>query len=45
MIDMIALANVDGNFHVTERMFIKNVAKTIGFDENDLSELLENGIK
>ncbi|WP_122863440.1 TerB family tellurite resistance protein [Campylobacter showae] len=45
VIDMIALANVDGNFHVTERMFIKNVAKTIGFDENDLNELLENGIK
>lgn len=45
VVDMIALANIDGNFHVTERMFIKNVAKTIGFDESDLNELLGNGIK
>ena len=42
VLDMIALANIDGNFHVTEKMFIKNVAKMIGFDENDLNELLEN---
>ncbi|WP_298959541.1 TerB family tellurite resistance protein [uncultured Campylobacter sp.] len=45
VVDMIALANIDGNFHVTERMFIKNVAKTIGFDESDLNELLGNSIK
>ena len=45
VLDMIALANIDGNFHVTEKMFIKNVAKMIGFDENDLNELLENNTK
>lgn len=45
VLDMIALANIDGNFHVTEKMFIKNVAKMIGFDDNDLNELLENNTK
>ena len=42
---MIAHANIEGHFQVTERMFIKNVAKTIGFDESDLNELLGNSIK
>lgn len=40
LIDLIALAKVDEKFHVTEKMFIKNIAKTIGFNEDDLTELI-----
>ncbi len=40
LIDLIALAKVDEKFDVTEKMFVKNIAKTIGFNENDLAELL-----
>lgn len=41
LIDLMALAKVDGEFHVTEKMFIKNIAKTIEFNENDLAELMD----
>lgn len=40
LIDLIALAKANEKFHVTEKMFIKNIAKTIGFSEDDLAELL-----
>lgn len=40
LIDLIALAKIDEKFHVTEKMFIKNIAKTIGFKEEDLTELI-----
>lgn len=40
LIDLIALAKVDEKFDVTEKMFVKNIAKTIGFNEEDLAELL-----
>ncbi|MCB5266661.1 MAG: TerB family tellurite resistance protein [Candidatus Cloacimonetes bacterium] len=42
LIDLIALAKVDGEFHVTEKMFIKNIAKTIEFSEDDLAELMSD---
>jgi uncharacterized tellurite resistance protein B-like protein len=42
LIDLIALSKVDKNFHVTEKMFIKNVAKIIDFNEEDLAELINH---
>lgn len=44
LIDLIALAKIDGEFHVTEKMFIKNIAKTIEFNEDDLNELMSDTI-
>lgn len=40
LIDLIALAKVDGEFHITEKMYIKEIAKMLGFDENDTKELM-----
>ena len=39
--NLIALAKVDGEFHVTEKMFIKGIAKILDFDLEDLKELME----
>ncbi len=41
LIDLIALAKVDGEFHVTEKMFIKGISKVLNFDVEDLKELME----
>lgn len=35
-----ALARQDGNFHVTERMYIKQVGKHLGFSPSDIDEVL-----
>lgn len=40
LIDLIALAKCDGQFHITEKMVIKEISKSLGFDENDLIELM-----
>lgn len=41
LIDLIALAKCDEQFHITEKMFIKEISKNLGFDENDLIELMD----
>lgn len=41
LIDLIALAKVDEKFHITEKLFIKEIGKTLGFSENELNELME----
>nr|WP_283956938.1 TerB family tellurite resistance protein [Campylobacter sp. RM16190] len=41
IIDLIALSSVDEKIHITEKMFIKNIAKMINFNENDALELIE----
>ena len=35
-----ALAKQDGNFHVTERMYIKQIGKHLGFSPSDIDEVL-----
>lgn len=40
LIDLIALAKADGEFHITEKMFIKTISKALKFDDNDLIELM-----
>jgi uncharacterized protein (DUF697 family) len=41
LIDLIALARRDNEFHITEKMYIKQVGKTLGYSEEDLSLLME----
>ena len=40
LIDLIALAKRDGDFHITEKMYIKQVGKLMGFSEVDIAELI-----
>jgi uncharacterized tellurite resistance protein B-like protein len=40
LIDLIALAKRDGDFHITEKMYIKQVGKLMGFSEVDVAELM-----
>ena len=44
LIDLIALAGIDKQFHITEKMFIKEIAKIIGFCEDDVNVLLNEAI-
>ena len=41
ILDLVALPKVDGEVHITEKMFIKNIEKTLEFDKGDLEELLK----
>lgn len=38
--DMVALAKRDGEFHVTEKMFIKHAGTQMGFSATDLEEMI-----
>lgn len=40
LIDLVALAKRDGEFHITEKMYIKQVGKLMGFSENDVEETM-----
>lgn len=40
LVDMVALAQRDGTFHVTERMFVKQVGKLLGFPESDIEAVM-----
>lgn len=40
LIDLITLARSDGDFHITEKMYIKQVGKMIGFSEADIEEMI-----
>ncbi|MEA1606301.1 TerB family tellurite resistance protein [Pseudomonas spirodelae] len=40
--DMVALAKVDGKFHITEKMYIKQVGKILGFDDADINEMINS---
>jgi hypothetical protein len=37
---LIALAKRDGDFHITEKMYIKQVGKLMEFSEGDVAELM-----
>lgn len=41
LVDLITLANRDGTFHITEKMFIKQVGKSLGFSDTDIDETME----
>lgn len=40
LVDMVTLAKRDGNFHITEKMFVKQVGNLIGFSSNDIDEIM-----
>lgn len=40
LVDMVTLAKRDGTFHITEKMFVKQVGKLLGFSDNDLDEIM-----
>lgn len=40
LIDLIALAKIDNEFHPAEKLYIKNVSKELDFDLNDLEDLM-----
>ena len=40
LVDMVTLAKRDGTFHITEKMFVKQVGKLLGFSENDIEETM-----
>lgn len=39
-VDMVTLAKRDGAFHITEKMFIKQVGRLLGFSDNDIDEII-----
>ena len=42
LIDLVAIAKADGEVHITEKLFIKEVAKSLDFDQSDLNLLFES---
>ena len=40
LVDMVTLAKRDGTFHITEKMFIKQIGKLLGFSDNDIDETM-----
>ncbi len=38
--DLISLAKRDGEFHIKEKIFVKQVGKTLNYSENDLNEMM-----
>jgi len=41
LVDMVALAKRDGSFHITEKMFVKQIGKLLGFSDSDIDETME----
>jgi uncharacterized membrane protein YebE (DUF533 family) len=39
LVDMVRLAKCDGAFHATERIFVKQVGKVIGFSDSDIDNI------
>ena len=42
LLDLISLAKIDGEFHITEKLFIKEVAKALDFNQDELVLLIES---
>lgn len=40
MVDLIAVAKRDGNFHITEKMYIKKVGQALNLDVVDIEEMM-----
>ncbi len=40
LVDMVTLAKRDGTFHITEKIFIKQIGKLTGFSDNDIDEIM-----
>ena len=42
LVDIVALAKRDGTFHITEKMFVKQVGKLLGFTDDDIDETMSS---
>lgn len=42
LLDLISLAKMDGEFHITEKLFIKEIAKVLNFNPDELNSLIES---
>ena len=42
LIDLVALAKIDNEFHITEKLFIKEIAKILEFNQEELQLLIES---
>lgn len=40
MADMIALSKADGKIHITEKLYIKQIGKMLGFSDSDIDEMI-----
>lgn len=40
LVDLVTLAKRDGTFHITEKMFVRQVGKFLGFSDNDIEETM-----
>jgi uncharacterized tellurite resistance protein B-like protein/uncharacterized protein (DUF697 family) len=40
LVDLVALSNHDGKFHISEKMYVKQVGKQLGFSEHDIEEMM-----
>jgi uncharacterized tellurite resistance protein B-like protein len=40
LVDIVTLAKRDSTFHITEKMFVKQVGKLLGFSEDDIDETM-----
>jgi len=40
MVDLVAVAKRDGNFHITEKMYIKQVGQALNLDAADVEEMM-----
>ena len=40
LVDLITLAKRDGTFHITEKMYIKQVGRLLGFSDSDIEETI-----
>ena len=43
LIDMVALAQRDSTFHITEKMYIKQAGKLMGFSNDDIEAIMSTG--
>lgn len=42
LIDLVTLAKIDNEFHITEKLFIKEIAKILEFNQEELQLLMES---
>ncbi|MFH1466173.1 MAG: TerB family tellurite resistance protein [Pseudomonadota bacterium] len=40
LVDLVALGKRDGDFHVTERLYVKQAGRAIGFSDQDVAEIM-----
>jgi uncharacterized protein (DUF697 family)/uncharacterized tellurite resistance protein B-like protein len=44
LMDLVALANRDGTFHIAEKIYIKQVGRLVGFSDDDIEEMMKTTV-